>query len=69
MAEFENMPTGCLIIESDGLQHPMLNGASDLFPTLLPSVVASVDSEHAQNLGTDEERIRGHKVLPPALDP
>ena len=51
MAEFENMPT-------------MLNGASDLFPTLLPSVVASVDSEYAQNLGTDEERIRGL-----ALDP
>ena len=63
MAEFENMPTVN--------QHPMLNGASDLFSTLLLSVVASVDSEYAQNLGTDEERIksRGLKALPPALDP
>ena len=61
MAEFENMPTVN--------QPTMLNGASDLFPTLLPSVVASVDSEHAQNLGTDEERIRGLKALPLALDP
>ncbi len=36
----------------------MLNGVSDLFSTLLPSVYASVAEEYAENMGTDEEKTK-----------